>query len=37
MHLHGEGVKRDYTEGLKWLKKAAEQGDLGARKLLLEL
>jgi TPR repeat protein len=27
MYLKGIGVKQDYHEGMKWLKKAAEQND----------
>lgn len=27
MHLHGQGVERDYRQALDWLRKGAEQGD----------
>ena len=31
MHYAGQGVAQDYSEGLKWYRKAAEQGDADAR------
>jgi hypothetical protein len=31
MYANGQGVPESYTEGLKWLKKAAEQGEAKAQ------
>ncbi len=31
MYARGQGVPKDYSEGLKWFRKAAEQGDADAQ------
>ena len=33
-YLYGEGVRRSDTEAVKWLRKAAEQGDAQAQRAL---
>ena len=34
MYSYGEGVKQDYSEAVKWYRKAAEQGNAKAQCLL---
>ena len=34
MYFGGEGVPKDYTEAVKWFRKAAEQGNAEAQNLL---
>lgn len=31
MYMNGEGVKQDYSEALRWLTEAAEQGNANAQ------
>ena len=31
MYEHGEGVRQDYAEAVRWYRKAAEQGDSDAQ------
>lgn len=33
-YAEGEGVKTDYAEAVKWMKKAAEQGDEDAKEAI---
>ena len=34
MYLNGQGVPQDYAEAAKWYRKAAEQGDVDATRIL---
>jgi len=34
MYLNGQGVPQDYAEAAKWYRKAAEQGDVDALRIL---
>ena len=36
-YYNGEGVEQNYTEAVKWFRKAAEQGHEDAKKKLKEL
>ena len=36
MFYNGKGVEQDYTEAVKWYRKAAEQGNETAKKKLEE-
>ena len=37
MYANGKGVEKDEKEGIKWFRKAAEQGDEDAKAALKEL
>ncbi|MDR1485938.1 MAG: hypothetical protein LBT09_14095 [Planctomycetaceae bacterium] len=36
-YLDGEGVKKDYAEAVKWLRKVAEQGYAEAKEILQQI
>jgi len=37
LDVRGQGVAKDYTEAVKWYRKAAKQGHMGAREWLIKL
>ena len=37
LYYYGVGVKKDRAESVKWLRKAADQGDEAAKKMLSEI
>ena len=37
MYRNGEGLQQDYTEAIKWLRKAADQGDVWAQSEIGEM